>query len=83
VYLGDIDARSTALPKMILGSAADVKISGGDCAQTNGRTVAVSGVTRLQFVDGSTSHGILLPAQHNQAHFEQDGIDVTDQIVES
>jgi hypothetical protein len=81
VFVGEITASDTATPMLILGSAADVRVTGGDLLQANGRAVQVSGITQLKFAPGSTSHGNLLPAQANQARLEQDGVDVTAQIV--
>ena len=49
--------------------------------QTNGRPVKVSGLTQLKFVAGSTSNGTTLPAQSNKARSEQNGSDVTAQVV--
>jgi len=49
--------------------------------QPNLRAVKVKGVTRMKFVAGTTSHGRLLSAQTNLARLEQDGVDVTSEIV--
>ncbi|HWA85183.1 MAG TPA: immunoglobulin domain-containing protein [Opitutus sp.] len=81
VYVGNIDAHAAATPVLILGSAADTRITGGDLAQTNQQPVEVSGLTQLEFTAGTNSAGTPLPAQQNQARLEQDGNDVTDQIV--
>jgi hypothetical protein len=82
VYVGDISAFDEADPVLQLGGAdGDTLIAGGDLFQTNGRAVKVSGLTQLKFVAGATSHGIMLPAQPNQARLEQNGADVTHQIV--
>ncbi|ACB74141.1 methyl-accepting chemotaxis protein [Opitutus terrae] len=81
VYLGNIED-FTATPVLLLGGAdGETLICGGDLEQPGGRAVRVSGLTRLRFVDGTTSQGTLLPAQRNHARLEQDGVDVTDQIV--
>ena len=82
VYVGDISAADDATPVFLLGSAdSDTWITGGDLLQMNGQPVRVSGITRLQFKDGTTSQGVLLPAQTNKGHLEQNNIDVTDQLV--
>jgi hypothetical protein len=81
VYIGNIDAFGEASPFLVLGSADDVRITGGDLQQTNSRAIKIAGVTKLRFVDGSTSHGTILPAQNNRTRFDQAGVDVTDQIV--
>jgi hypothetical protein len=81
VYLGDLSAFDMAKPVIVLGSASDVRITGGDLLQNNRQPVQVSGITQLRFTDGSDSHANLLPAQTNQALLQQDGIDVTKQIV--
>ncbi len=66
---------------LILGSAADTKVAGGDFAQTNGRAVQVSGLTSLQFVAGMTSQGQNLPALANRGRLEQNGRDITGMVV--
>lgn len=81
VFVGDVDAFDSAQPVLVLGSATDVRITGGALAQTNGAPVQVSGLTQLRFVDGTNSHGVLLPAQHNQGLLKNRGTDVTNQIV--
>jgi hypothetical protein len=81
VYVGDVSAFDSAKPVIVLGSASDVRITGGDLLQNNRQPVQVSGITQLRFTDGSDSHGNLLPAQTNQALLRQNGIDVTKQLV--
>jgi hypothetical protein len=81
VFVGDIDASDTATPLLLLGSAANAQINGGDLLQANGRAVRVSGIAQLKFVAGSDSHGNLFAAKTNRARLEQDGVDVTAQIV--
>ncbi|ACB77889.1 NHL repeat containing protein [Opitutus terrae PB90-1] len=81
VFVGDVSAFDQAKPVLVLGSAADVRITGGDLLQDNNQPVQVSGITQLQFRDGSDSHGNALPAQKNKAVLTEDGIDVTAQIV--
>jgi hypothetical protein len=65
---------------LLLGSAFDVRITGGDLWQANSRAVQVSGITSLRFVDGTTSHGRVLSAQAGRSRLEQQGVDVTAQI---
>ncbi len=81
VFIGDIAAFDDAAPGIILGTAADVRITGGDLLQANNQPVEVSGITRLRFVDGSNSHGTLILARPNQARLEENGVDVTATIV--
>ncbi len=81
IYMGELTAFDSAVPVIVTGSAGDARITGGDLLQDNGQAVEVSGIAQLKFVDGSTSHGELLPAQANQAALEEDGVDVTEQIV--
>jgi hypothetical protein len=81
VFIGDISAYDDATPVIVLGSAADTRITGGDMLQANGKPIQVSGLTQLKFTDGSDSHGNLLTAQANRAVYQQNGADVTTQIV--
>jgi uncharacterized delta-60 repeat protein len=81
VAIGEIDARDAAVPVLILGSAAEVKIAGGNLQQSNSRSVQLAGVSRLRFVAGTKSSGAELPAQPNRACLEHDGEDVTAQVV--
>jgi len=81
VFVGDINASTAATPVLLLGSASDTRITGGDLQQTNGQAVSVSGITQLKFVDGTTSQNVLLPAQTNKAVLKQNGVDVTTLIV--
>ena len=81
VFVGDISAYDSATPTLRLGSAADVRITGGALLQDNGRAVEVSGISTLQFAAGSDSHGNLFPAQPNQAVLVQDGENVTAELV--
>lgn len=81
VYVGDISASATATPMLIVGSATDVRIAGGDLTQANARPVAVSGFAQLQFTAGTTSHGTLVPAQVNHARLETGGVDVTTALI--
>jgi hypothetical protein len=81
VYVNDINAQDNATPVLILGSASDIRITGGDLLQSNGHAVQVRGITQLQFTDGQKSSGAPLPAQPNRARLEENGTDVTAQIV--
>jgi hypothetical protein len=83
VFVGEITARNEATAMLILGTAPDVRITGGSLRQTNGRAVKVAGVTQLKFVDGSTAEGTILRAQTIQARLEQDGTDVTPQLAQT
>lgn len=81
VFINDLTAADDATPVLQLGSALEVRVTGGNMAQLNGRAVRVSGLTTLAFADGTDSHGNLFRAQANQARLERDGLDVTSQIV--
>ncbi|MEO5958940.1 MAG: immunoglobulin domain-containing protein, partial [Opitutaceae bacterium] len=81
VFIGDIGAFDQATPVLILGSAGDTRITGGDLKQENGKAVRVSGLAQLKFAAGTDSHGTVLAAKTNQARLEQNGVDVTAQIV--
>ncbi|HWA85746.1 MAG TPA: hypothetical protein VG710_05960 [Opitutus sp.] len=82
VYIGEITAFDDATPVIMLGSPpSDARITGGNLAQDNGKPVEVSGLIQLNFTAGSDAEGRALPAQNNRAVLEQDGQDVTSQIV--
>lgn len=89
ISVGDIDAQGSAMPILLLGAGTgtertnEVQITGGDLQQSNGRAVAISGITRLNFVDGVTSHNEPRPAQANRSRLERNGTDVTAQVVAS
>ncbi len=81
VFIGDITADANASSVMIFGSTTDVRITGGDLQQLNNRPVQVDGITRVNFTAGTKSSGATLPVQANRARLEQDGVDVTTQLV--
>ncbi len=81
VFVGNVNAFDSATPMLILGSATDVRVAGGDLLQANTRPVEVSGITRLQFTAGVDSHGRPLPARSNRASLQENGSDVTSRIV--
>ncbi|MBA3848729.1 MAG: hypothetical protein C0502_01880 [Opitutus sp.] len=81
VFIGDINASDSATPVILLGSASDVRITGGDLLQSNSRAVAISGFSQLRFAAGQNSHGVLQSAQANRARLERDGVDVTSSVV--
>jgi len=81
VYIGNITAFDAATPVIVAGSTTDARITGGNLAQDNGQPVQVSGLTQLKFTDGSDSSGKVLSARTNQAVLQQNGQDVTAQIV--
>lgn len=83
VYIGDLSSYDEAQPVLVVGSASDVRITGGDLLQENARPVQVEGAMRLVFTDGADSHGRPLPAQTNRAVFRRDGEDVTKAIAGS
>lgn len=81
VFVGDINASDSATPVLVLGSGGDVRVTGGNFLQANGRPVRVSGIAQLKFVAGSSSHGAYVAAQPSKGRLEQKGTDVTVQIV--
>lgn len=81
VYVGDISASIAATPMIVLGSSNDVRVTGGDLLQPNGRAVQVHGIAQLKFTGGSDSHGRMLAAKANRAVLEDEGNEVTAQIV--
>ena len=81
VFVSDINASFSATPVLLLGSCSDVRITGGDLLQTNGLPVKVSGITQLKFTAGGTSHNVPLPVQTNKGVLQQNGADVTTQLV--
>ncbi len=81
VLVGEITAFGAATPVLVLGGAGDVRIAGGSLQQPNRKAVRVEGIARLKFTDGTDSHGNLLPAQTSAAVLEQDGVDITAQVV--
>jgi len=81
VFIADIAAGSEATPVLQIGSGSDVRITSGNLLQPNGRAVQVSGITQLKFTIGSSSHGTIFNAQNNQGVLEQNGVNVTSQIV--
>lgn len=81
VFVGDISASDEATPVFEIGGGSDVRITGGDLFQTNGRAVLVSGISVLQFKAGSSSHGQLVGPLSNQAVLMSNGTNVTSQIV--
>lgn len=82
VYVSDISASDAAKPVFIIGSSPDTRITGGNLVQANGKPVEVSGLTRLTFTAGSSSHAVGdLPAQTNHAQLQQNGVNVTAQTV--
>ncbi len=81
VFIGDISASDTATPVIIIGSSPDTRITGGDLLQANGQPVKVSGLTQLKFTGGGDSHGNTLSAKTSRAVLQQNGVDVTAQVV--
>src|SRR5690606_6639032 len=57
VNIGDVNAFDSASPMLVFGAVELVKIAGGNLEQPNGRTIQVSGIETIEFVDGTTSHG--------------------------
>lgn len=81
VVIGDIHASNDATPMIMLGTASDARIAGGNLAQFNSRAVQVSGLSQLRFLNGGDSHGNPRAAQDNQGTLEHNGSNVTSQVV--
>ncbi|HYP18311.1 MAG TPA: serine hydrolase, partial [Opitutus sp.] len=81
LFIGDITAADAATASIVVGSANDARVTGGDLLQSNGRPVKVAGLSRLVFSPGTDSHGTLLPATANRGILEHNGTDITAQIV--
>jgi hypothetical protein len=81
VFVGDITATMSATPVLIIGSSPDTRITGGDLFQSNGQPVLVEGLTQLKFTAGSDSHSTSYPANVNRAILQNNGADVSGQIV--
>lgn len=81
VRLGDIGATDGATPLLVVGSAENISVAGGDLAQPNARRVRMESSTPVHFVAGTDSHGAPQPAQANRARFERDELDVTAEVV--
>ncbi|HVU23771.1 MAG TPA: family 16 glycosylhydrolase [Opitutus sp.] len=81
VYVGNIDGHDDATAVLRVGSVDDARVTGGDLFQDNGQPVRVEGLTHLKFTAGTDAAGHTLPAQSNRAVLEQDGVDVTAQLL--
>jgi hypothetical protein len=81
VFVADITAAMSATPVLIIGSSPDTRITGGDLFQSNGQPVLVEGLTQLKFTAGSNSHNTTYPANVNRAILQNNGSDVSGQIV--
>jgi hypothetical protein len=81
VFVGNVSAFDEATPVLVLGSASDVRVTGGDLWQANQRAMDVSGIAQLKFVAGTDSHGNALSAKANRAVLEEGGQDVTARMV--
>jgi hypothetical protein len=81
VFVGDIAAYSEAKPAIVLGSADDTRVTGGDLFQPNGQPVEIFGITQLKFTAGGTSGGGTVAAHVNEGILHKDGANVTTQVV--
>ncbi|ACB75539.1 immunoglobulin domain-containing protein [Opitutus terrae] len=81
VYVADLQGSGSAEVVLLIGSATTIAVTGGDLFQSNAQVIRTDGIDELQFWPGSSSHGVLAPAQRNRAQLLQDGIDITDLIV--
>lgn len=81
VYVGNISASADASAVLVLKSATDVRVTGGDLRQENRSDVEVAGFDRLQFTAGTSSHGDVVPPQPNRGRLVRDGVDVTQTVA--
>ncbi len=81
VYVGDINAFDAATPVLVIGSASDVRVTGGDLLQANGSHILVDGLSSVQLTAGTTSQGTAQPVQPVRGLLERNGVDVTSQLV--
>lgn len=81
LFIHDVNASDTATPVLLVGSVSDARITGGNLKQDNSKAVQITGLTQLKFADGTNSHNTPLPAQANAARLEDNGTDVTAQVV--
>lgn len=70
VFVDDIDAFDNATPALVLKSAADLRVTGGDLLQTNGEPMLIGERVPNTFTAGTNSHGQTLPTQPNRAIFQ-------------
>ena len=81
VYIGDINAFNAAIPTIVVGSASDVRITGGDLLQPTGKSVQVDGLSLLQLTAGTDSKGTVQAVQPLHGRLERNGLDLTSQLV--
>jgi hypothetical protein len=81
LYVGEITAFTTGTPVMLVGGCSDVRLTGGDLAQPNNAGVQISGIARMPFMDGSTSHNLILAAQPCRGRLMENGVDVTTRVA--
>jgi hypothetical protein len=81
ITLGDVVAADAAKPVFVVGAVDRLKITGGDLWQPNQAGLEIGGVAHVEFVNGTTSHGELLPAQPNRTRFLENGVDVTERVL--
>ena len=68
VIMGDINASDTGVPTLLFGAASQfgtLQVAGGDLAQDNGVAIndlGLGGFQSVNFIDGTTSAGVLQPA---------------------
>ena len=76
LFVSDVSASDDATPTLTIGSGTDIRITGGDLLQPNGRPVQVKGITTMRLTAGGSSHSgrPLLDPQTNKATFEEDGV---------
>ena len=76
LFVSDVSASDDATPTLTIGSGTDIRITGGDLLQPNGRPVQVKGITTMRLTAGGSSHSgrPLLDPQTNKATFQEDGV---------
>jgi sugar lactone lactonase YvrE len=80
-FIGDLTADANATSVLIFSATAEVRVTGGDLLQLNSRAVQINGINQVNFAAGMKSNGQMLPALTNQARFERNGVDVTQEVA--
>src|ERR1051326_8149569 len=57
VFVGEITASDEAVPILLIGSATDVRITGGNLRQLNAHLVQIGGISRAEIGGGWNSGG--------------------------
>jgi alpha-tubulin suppressor-like RCC1 family protein len=79
----NVSAGGTASPVLQSGTidSGDIKITGGNLLQLNGRPIDFGQGQKVLMVDGTDSHNRLQPRQTNRGVLTRNGKDVTGEVV--